>query len=288
MADFQNIKIADIDRRPEAQIRQQTNPQAVKDYAGLIKDGTEFEPIQIVQFDDGSNVLADGWHRVEAYAKAGYDKVKAVITQGGMAEVLQISLERNTRHGEKLTRQEKQGAIKKLLAIPEMRRKADKILAKVAGVSPALIAKMRPVVAAKAAAKKEPVVVGTPAAVEASVPSKQKAPEVVKETVTRSVTVHERKPENAKPAKMETFAEKVGLVKTWMKQGYLDFSAIISATETKEHRLVLLPKGPIAVEVYSGDTNMSGFEGAVLSIEGGKIRITTPKGTLDAKEEVAA
>jgi len=64
--------------------------------------GAQFPPIVCFSID-GQLLLADGWHRLEAWKRLGAGEVEVDVREGGRDEALLFSREYNAKHGARFT-----------------------------------------------------------------------------------------------------------------------------------------------------------------------------------------
>lgn len=137
------IDISQIRVNGGTQSRAGINLEVVADYAELVKSGTVFPPV-IVFFDGWEYWLADGFHRYEAYAKAGIYKIPADIRQGSQRDAILFSVGANASHGLRRTRDDKRRAVLTLLNDPEWSQWSDREIARQCGVSHEFVRRSRP------------------------------------------------------------------------------------------------------------------------------------------------
>jgi len=91
----------DIDRitvDPSLQMRETLNLTTIEDYTADLGRGEPFPPV--ILFQDGELLrLADGFHRLEAYDRAGLDRIPATIFQGDYKAALTYAISANARNG---------------------------------------------------------------------------------------------------------------------------------------------------------------------------------------------
>ncbi|MFD2248912.1 hypothetical protein FHS82_001026 [Pseudochelatococcus lubricantis] len=124
------------------QSRAEINRDVVSDYAELVSAGIVFPPV-IVFFDGSEYWLADGFHRYEAYAKAGVYEIPADVRQGGQRDAILFSVGANAAHGLRRTNDDKKRAVMVLLNDPEWSRWSDREIARQCGVSPDTVGRYR-------------------------------------------------------------------------------------------------------------------------------------------------
>ena len=91
-------------------IREALDDDTIGEYADALQDGARFPPVVVFR-SNGTTVLADGFHRVQAYRKAGRTEIEADVHQGGQEEALWFALGANRTHGQRLRRNDKRRAI---------------------------------------------------------------------------------------------------------------------------------------------------------------------------------
>lgn len=131
MSDVIEVSISSIKLRDDLYPRLNKNPEKVQAYS---EDLEVLPPIEINQ----NNELIDGWHRWTAYKKNDKTTIPVIITETHSdAELLEFAIERNSKHGMQLTRDDKQDVARKIYhATPEKEREAKKkTLAKILSVS---------------------------------------------------------------------------------------------------------------------------------------------------------
>lgn len=102
---IETISISDLDRNG-LQTRVALDENTVAEYAEAMQNRAKFPPVKV--FCDGEKFyLADGFHRVEAAARAGFRKVKADMEPGSYAEALKFALKANSEHGLRRTNADK-------------------------------------------------------------------------------------------------------------------------------------------------------------------------------------
>ena len=92
------------------QVRSEISEYIVAEYVDALREGARFPPVVVFRSNDAV-VLADGFHRVQAYQQAGRSEIEADVHQGGRDEALWFALGANRTHGQRLSREEKRRAI---------------------------------------------------------------------------------------------------------------------------------------------------------------------------------
>lgn len=129
------LKVADVVFREDLYPRIETNQVTVQKYA---EDLSVLPAIEVNQH----NELIDGWHRWTAHKKNEADDIACMVTQTSSdAELLELAIERNAKHGLQLSQDDKEDRARKIYsATPKKDRKAKKKrLAEILSVSEATI-----------------------------------------------------------------------------------------------------------------------------------------------------
>ena len=92
------------------QVRSAIDDDIVDEYVQALADGAQFPPVVVFRAD-GAEMLADGFHRVFAYRKAGRSEVPADVYHGTREDALWFALGANRAHGQRLTGADKRHAI---------------------------------------------------------------------------------------------------------------------------------------------------------------------------------
>lgn len=99
-ADIREIPLAELQMNGETQTRTGTDPAVVAEYAEAYRDGKKLPPIVVFE-DTQLEILwpADGYHRIEARADAGFDTINAVVIQGDRMAAILYAVGANADHG---------------------------------------------------------------------------------------------------------------------------------------------------------------------------------------------
>lgn len=123
MADVSKVLLGELTLDPELQPRQSLHEGKVEEYAQRMKDGANFPPIQCgrLKEGDGSVYLLDGFHRVEALQRAGFNWSLATIDEYETRdEMFECAFRVNNTHGINLTDDEiREGIIRIIKMHPE-------------------------------------------------------------------------------------------------------------------------------------------------------------------------
>ena len=225
-----SIKIEDIVRLPEIQIRTRISKPTVDAYVEAMKEGVKFDALDAflhADMVDGAEVerviLADGWHRLLAYEERGIKSVEVNIHEceegQEIAAAIEFSCERNGKHGLPLSRADKRNAIVKILENPTLRRKGDRPISKMVGVSPQLVKDVRYEMA------------NADAAVEVAEHRRRKAKKKVAA-------------EPEAPVAHDEHDERVKTFEKWVDDGFIEWPDVVKAFETGSHIPFRMPKTP--------------------------------------------
>lgn len=100
----------------------------------------QLPPVVVFDATEG-DLLADGFHRVEAAKRLGQEDIKANVIQGTRQDAEEHAALANLRHGKPLTRKERRIAVERMLKLrPE---RANQWIAEDIGCSPTTVAKCR-------------------------------------------------------------------------------------------------------------------------------------------------
>ena len=92
------------------QVRSDIDDEVVDEYVQVLVDGAQFPPVVVFRAD-GADLLADGYHRVFAYRKAGRSEIRADVYHGTREDALWFALGANRAHGQRLSGADKRRAI---------------------------------------------------------------------------------------------------------------------------------------------------------------------------------
>lgn len=124
------------------QSRVQLDWLAVDEYTHAMLEGATFPPV--VVFHDGQDYwCADGFHRLQAAARAGRELVAADVRQGTRRDALLYSVGANSSHGVRRTNADKRAAVLLLLNDGEWAAWSDGAVASKCGVSQAFVSSLR-------------------------------------------------------------------------------------------------------------------------------------------------
>ena len=116
------LHIAKIDQEHSVQVRENTDPQIVAQYAEALSAGEHLPPVVVFRekIPGGHKYyLADGWHRLKAHEATGRDKIEVKIHDGTQRDAKLYAIGSNASHGRQRTLIDKERAILMLLNDPE-------------------------------------------------------------------------------------------------------------------------------------------------------------------------
>jgi hypothetical protein len=86
-------------RRDGGTQQRPTDPELVKEYAQLRRDGSQPPPVKCVLDDEGNMWLWEGFHRYEAAIEAGTPTLNLSVTRGSQRDAILLSFSANKGHG---------------------------------------------------------------------------------------------------------------------------------------------------------------------------------------------
>lgn len=125
------------------QSRAAINEATVAEYAEAMADPDTVFPPVIVYFDGADYWLADGFHRVAAWARLGRTEIPAEIRQGDRRRAILHSVAANSAHGLRRTNDDKRRAVLTLLEDAEWSAWSDGKIARQCGVSQPFVSGLR-------------------------------------------------------------------------------------------------------------------------------------------------
>ena len=143
------LRIDQIQILEELQSRASTSSEHVDELVELLQSGGQFKepPVVFRQGHDGDEYfLADGFHRVHAYKKAGIESAMFDVRAGGTTAFRHAklwSIQSNSAHGLRRSPADKRRAVEMLLQDEEWSAKSDRWIAETAGVSHVLVASVK-------------------------------------------------------------------------------------------------------------------------------------------------
>jgi ParB-like chromosome segregation protein Spo0J len=253
MLEPKQIPLKEIVMLPDPQVRVKISSKTVDEYAELMREGISFEAIELVMDQEGRKIIADGAHRFMAAEQNGYRTILARVhesddTAGAISVALEISLEKNARHGLRLSNKDKRNAVAKVLDDKRLRAKGDRAIARMCGVSPSLVKEVR--------------------AGDEAINPKTK------------VRKHERsRPDQEREAEEVTAdpeEERVRTMLEWKASGKLNFAMVKRVFLTETRTPVLFPSRAKVLEVIDADGMVTPYK-----IQYIELRITKVKSSGD-------
>lgn len=102
------VDVESITRDPSLQVRSGTDPATVRKYANEMKVGARFPPVELAETEDGTLLLVDGWHRLEAaHIVNGQKTVEAITRTASRQEAAGWACMANLEHGKQLADKDK-------------------------------------------------------------------------------------------------------------------------------------------------------------------------------------
>lgn len=130
--DIEYIPLDQITIDQSLQTRMWTDAKTVSEYASLMADGVEFEPIDLIH-DGNKYYIVDGNHRVLAAKKQHFETIQARVQSGTRRDALFGALAANARHGLSLNNDDKHKIVMTILLDPEWSEMSDRQIVKHVG-----------------------------------------------------------------------------------------------------------------------------------------------------------
>jgi hypothetical protein len=137
------IELSKIRLDGGTQSRASINEETVAEYAEAMADPATVFPPAVVYYDGKDHWLADGFHRVAAWARIGRTEVPCDVRQGDRRRAILHSVAANSAHGLRRTNEDKRRAVLTLLDDAEWSQWSDREIARRCGVSAPLVAAVR-------------------------------------------------------------------------------------------------------------------------------------------------
>jgi ParB-like chromosome segregation protein Spo0J len=134
------IRIAQLKIDTAFQVRTALNPDTITEYAEATIAGEILPPVKVVKHN-GTYILADGFHRVEAARQAGKDVIRAEIVEGDESKALEIAVTANRQHGLRMTSADKRRAIE--LVLRNWPEKSNRQIARLVGCTDPTVASVK-------------------------------------------------------------------------------------------------------------------------------------------------
>ena len=124
------------------QSRAEINLALVEEYAQMMADGVEFDPVEGVQDEEGKVFVWDGFHRGEAAKTAGINLL-VNLRPGTRLEAEWLAFTANQKHGLRRTTRDKQHVVRRALRHPNGVALSDREIARHCGVDHKTVGKIR-------------------------------------------------------------------------------------------------------------------------------------------------
>ncbi|MCE9566840.1 MAG: hypothetical protein K8U57_32955 [Planctomycetes bacterium] len=113
----------------------------VRDLITAIESGEDLPPPKVFQVEDGTLLLTDGHHTLEAHRQSGRNSIEVLVAQGTRDDARWAAAGANTRHGLKRTNDDKRRAVE--LALMARESRSDRSIADHVLVSPTFVGSVR-------------------------------------------------------------------------------------------------------------------------------------------------
>ncbi|HEV7927030.1 MAG TPA: hypothetical protein VGR14_16860 [Verrucomicrobiae bacterium] len=133
------LPLSDIKVDTSIQCRVSINRKTVDDYAACMKNGDIFPPVDAF-IVEGSNLLADGFQRIDAARQAGFQSISVRIRQGTRKDAVKFAIAANRAHGVRLSNKDKRRSVQ--LSFDELEDLSDGAIAQLVGVSQPFVSKL--------------------------------------------------------------------------------------------------------------------------------------------------
>jgi hypothetical protein len=125
------------------QARATIREDVVDEYAAAVTAGIELPPLTVFQDEAGEHWLADGFHRLGGYKKAGKDSAPVEIRDGSLRDARMFAAGANDSHGLRRSNEDKRRAVLLLLEDEEWGKASDRWIAERCRVSDHTVARVR-------------------------------------------------------------------------------------------------------------------------------------------------
>lgn len=140
-----DVRIADLRCDGGTQARVAIDEDTIADYCAAYKRGEQLPPVEDYRDEDGERWVADGFHRLIARARAGFDTIGARTRKGTREDAIEHAARANADHGLRRTNADKRRAVEMLLALKKYRKASDRAVAEAARVDHKTVAAVREV-----------------------------------------------------------------------------------------------------------------------------------------------
>ncbi len=134
------VKLEDLDR--SLQTRVKLDEAAIEDYTAIVENGGELDAGIAYRLPDGRLALVAGFHRAEAYRRAGIDSMSVEIREGAEFWAIRAGVADNNRHmGVRFTSADRRKVVEMLLG--KFPQYGDGLVASAAGVDRSTVVRHR-------------------------------------------------------------------------------------------------------------------------------------------------
>ena len=137
-----NIPIGNMVLDESIQCRKDIDQGVVGEYAERMVEGDSFPEVTLFGTEEQA-WPGDGWHRIRAALKVGYESIPATVNPGGRKEALEYALKANGTHGLRRTNADKRRCIE--IALREFGDLSSRAIADKCGVGHQLVLQVRQV-----------------------------------------------------------------------------------------------------------------------------------------------
>ena len=139
---LKSVKINDVRIDGDTQSRVDIDANWVNSMVDDIKNEISYDPIE-ARYDGVHYWLSDGFHRYLANKQIGVKEIKVSYLPGTQLDAQIDSYSANSKHGKPRTKADKQKAVEKALAHPQLQDKSNYEIAKICMVSQTFVAAVR-------------------------------------------------------------------------------------------------------------------------------------------------
>lgn len=124
------------------QSRMDINSFAIAEYAEMMENGVEFDPVLAIQDETGKLFVWDGYHRGQAARRAG-KLLACAVEPGTYEEATWLALSANQKHGLRRSQADKRMIVREALVHPNGAKLSDREIARHCGVSHPTVGQIR-------------------------------------------------------------------------------------------------------------------------------------------------
>jgi hypothetical protein len=139
---LKSVKINSVRIDGDTQSRVDIDANWVSGIVDDLKNDIDYDPIE-ARFDGVHYWLTDGFHRYLANKQIGAKEIRVAYLPGTQLDAQIDSFSANSKHGKPRTRADKQKAVEKALAHPQLQGKTNYEIAKICQVSQPFVAAVR-------------------------------------------------------------------------------------------------------------------------------------------------